>query len=147
MNNFDWIDNNVAIGNFKSSYNDFDVIVNLNYPFNGVKHEEIQTNIVIYNFKEKFVFKIGLYDNENERMYDLLNKFMPRLVNIYNKNKNVKILFHCYAGVSRSTTLAIAFLCKTKGLSLTQALDLCLKNRPIINPNKGFLKALQEYIK
>jgi len=143
--NYNWIDDNVAVGNFKSSYEDFDVIVNLNYPFNEVPHEKIERNMQLVNFKEKIIFKIGLYDNENERIYNLLVKFIPELIYLYNSNKNIKILFHCYAGISRSSTLAIAFLCKAKGLKLSDALNLAVSKRMIIKPNDGFLKALKEY--
>lgn len=146
IDNYNWIDKNVAIGNHNSDYAPFDVIVNLNYPFNNVEHNNIKREINIINYKEKIIFNIGINDNENEKMLDILNIVIPKLIRIYEQDKNIKILFHCYAGISRSTTLAIAFLCKAKDLSLTHAIALAENQRPIIKPNSGFLKALIEYL-
>lgn len=146
INDYNWIDNNVAIGNFESDYGPFDVIVNLNYPFNKVEHNNIKREINVTDYKEKIIFNIGINDSENERMLDILKSVIPKLLKLYEQDKNIKILFHCYAGISRSTTLAIAFLCKAKGISLQDALMLCEKQRPIIKPNPGFLKALVEYV-
>ena len=49
------------------------------------------------------------------------------------------------AGVSRSSTIAIAYLMKEYDLPLTEALEIVKTARPIINPNKGFMELLQEY--
>lgn len=147
MNNYDWINENVAIGNHKSSYDEFDVIVNLNYPFNNVSHNEIKKEIIITNFREKLIINVGIYDDEKEDMSGLLDKLIPYLVYLYETNKKIKILFHCYAGISRSSTLAIAFLCKTKNMCLTDALMLAKKNRSIVNPNVGFINSLKKYTK
>jgi protein-tyrosine phosphatase len=146
QNDYNWIDKNVAIGNCESDYGPFDVIVNLNYPFNKVEHNNIKREINIIKYKEKIIFNIGINDNENERMLDILKSVIPKLLRLYEQDKNIKILFHCYAGISRSTTLAVAFLCKAKGISLEDALMMCKNQRSIIKPNPGFLKALNEYI-
>jgi dual specificity MAP kinase phosphatase len=68
------------------------------------------------------------------------------LVSFYKINKNIKILFHCHAGISRSSTLAIAFLCMAKNYSLNDAYNLALSKRSIIKPNKGFMIQLKEYL-
>lgn len=55
------------------------------------------------------------------------------------------VLVHCHAGHSRSTTLVAHYLMKrgyTK--SVYQTLDFISKRRPLINPNKGFVKKLRE---
>jgi protein-tyrosine phosphatase len=144
--NYNWIDKNVAIGNRNSDYVPFDVIVNLNYPFNNVDHNYIKKEINIINYNEKIIFNIGINDSENEKMLDILKTVIPKLLRLYEQDKNIKILFHCYAGISRSTTLAIAFLCKAKHASLGDAIALSENKRPIIKPNPGFLKALIEYL-
>ena len=142
MSNYNWIDRNIAIGNYHSDYEKFDIIVNLNYPFNGVNYHDIEKTKV----NNKIIYKIGCYDSEDESMYELLRLIIPDLVFYYRINKNIKILFHCYAGISRSSTLAIAFLCMTKCYSLKDCYSLVISKRSIVKPNKGFILQLKEYL-
>ena len=48
------------------------------------------------------------------------------------------VLVHCYAGVSRSATITIAFLMQEHELTFDQAFSKASKARPIIFPNIGF---------
>eukprot|EP01130_Rhizamoeba_saxonica_P016839 TRINITY_DN785_c0_g2_i3.p2 TRINITY_DN785_c0_g2~~TRINITY_DN785_c0_g2_i3.p2 ORF type:complete len:110 (-),score=20.08 TRINITY_DN785_c0_g2_i3:637-966(-) len=56
-----------------------------------------------------------------------------------------KILVHCNRGISRSTTMVIAFLIRFKNMTYDDAIDLVLKSREIANPNPGFVIQLREY--
>jgi hypothetical protein len=56
-------------------------------------------------------------------------------------------LVHCYAGISRSATLVLAYLILTEGHTLRSALEHCRKVRPIVNPNHGFLQQLSTFEK
>eukprot|EP00026_Physarum_polycephalum_P019871 Phypoly_transcript_22102.p1 GENE.Phypoly_transcript_22102~~Phypoly_transcript_22102.p1 ORF type:complete len:167 (-),score=13.12 Phypoly_transcript_22102:74-574(-) len=57
------------------------------------------------------------------------------------------VLVHCGAGVSRSATIVIAYLMKTKQWRYAEA-RLYLENiRPMIEPNDGFVLQLQAYEK
>jgi hypothetical protein len=49
-----------------------------------------------------------------------------------------RVLVHCYAGISRSATVVLAYLIKYQGMSLREAWAHTQKRRPIINPNEGF---------
>ena len=49
-----------------------------------------------------------------------------------------RVLVHCYAGVSRSTSCIVAYLMTHELMSYQKALNLCKKIRPIANPNMGF---------
>lgn len=137
--NYNWIDENIAIGDYKSDYSDFDIIVNLDFPNNGVDHHSIDMQCV---GNIKHIYRIGCYDSEREDMDSLIKTLMPELVSYYIRNNNVKILFHCYAGISRSSTLAIAFLCMAKRYRLWTAYGLAKSKRSIINPNRGFMNCL-----
>jgi protein-tyrosine phosphatase len=75
-------------------------------------------------------------------MEELIRVLIPELLKIYNINLDIKILFHCRAGVSRSATLAIAFLCVSKNYRLSDSYYLVKSKRSIINPNKGFKNCL-----
>jgi len=136
--NYNWIDNNIAVGNNRSDYRDFDIIVNLDCPNNGVEHGSIDLECQ----NDKHIYRIGCYDSENENMEELIREVLPELLKIYTINPKIKILFHCRAGVSRSATLAISFLCASKNYMLSDAYNLVKSKRPIINPNNGFFRCL-----
>eukprot|EP00760_Papus_ankaliazontas_P036332 PhM_4_TR8290/c1_g1_i1/m.40593 len=52
------------------------------------------------------------------------------------------VLVHCFAGMSRSATVTIAFLMMRRGMRLDEAYRLVKERRPAIHPNEGFLRQL-----
>ena len=56
-----------------------------------------------------------------------------------------KVFVHCMAGVSRSATVLAAYLIRFHGLSPDEAIALLIERRPIVNPNPGFRKQLEDY--
>lgn len=46
-------------------------------------------------------------------------------------------LVHCKSGMSRSGSVAIAYLMHAKQMTLLDALTFCRNKRPIISPNPG----------
>ena len=55
------------------------------------------------------------------------------------------VLVHCGAGASRSATLCIAYLMKSRGWSAEQARQHCVALRSVVAPNPGFWRALCGY--
>ncbi|MCO5585244.1 hypothetical protein L7F22_039177 [Adiantum nelumboides] len=53
-------------------------------------------------------------------------------------------LLHCFEGVSRSVTLGIASMMIMDKITLKEALEVMRTERPIIEPNPGFLHQLQQ---
>merc|ERR1712176_552806 len=58
-----------------------------------------------------------------------------------------RVLCHCHAGISRSTTIAIAYLMYARNISLVDALVMIKGRREIVNPNQGFRIQLVEFEK
>ncbi|XP_068232661.1 dual specificity phosphatase 29-like [Palaemon carinicauda] len=54
-----------------------------------------------------------------------------------------KVLVHCFMGISRSATIACAFLMLKRDMCALEALTTLRKNRAIF-PNEGFLRQLSE---
>uniref|UniRef100_A0AC11D7T4 Dual specificity phosphatase 15 n=1 Tax=Ovis aries TaxID=9940 RepID=A0AC11D7T4_SHEEP len=54
-------------------------------------------------------------------------------------------LVHCFAGISRSTTIVTAYVMTVTGLSWRDVLEAIKATRPIANPNPGFRQQLEEF--
>lgn len=77
-----------------------------------------------------------------------ISAYFP-LTNIYIDTAiklNSSVLIHCYAGISRSTTIVIAYLI-SKGMNMSNAYNMVKMKRSIINPNSGFMNQLINYDK
>ena len=139
---YSYIDPSIAIGDHRSSYAGFNVVVNLNYPFNGAERHAVTAKVE----KEQLVLNVGIEDNPAEPMLDLLQKIIPYLLELRARNRKMTVLFHCYAGISRSSSLAIAYYAKLAGTSLDHTLTIVTTHRPQVRPNPGFMDALAAYL-
>ena len=60
--------------------------------------------------------------------------------------KNERTLVHCYAGISRSSTIVLAYMLhEYPYMSLNAALNHVRSARPIVNPNPGFMYQLAQF--
>ena len=60
-------------------------------------------------------------------------------------NEGGVVLVHCFAGVSRSASIVIAYLMRFGGMSFGSAIQLVRNKRPWISPNHGFMNQLRRY--
>lgn len=138
---FNMITDRIAIGDYTTPYNNFDVVFNFNYPYNGAKLGTIDTEIDYCNGSiQKTVYKIGLLDTTvyNDTLLTIFTNLIPYLV----ESKDKKILFHCYAGISRSSTAAILYLILTTPMSLDEIYKLLESKRSHVNPNPTFRRII-----
>uniref|UniRef100_A0A7S0D7T6 Dual specificity phosphatase n=1 Tax=Micromonas pusilla TaxID=38833 RepID=A0A7S0D7T6_MICPS len=56
-----------------------------------------------------------------------------------------RVLVHCFAGRSRSSTVVAAYVMATEGLSLEETMALIKNARPCAMPNAGFAKQLAAF--
>ena len=97
--------------------------------------------------KEHDMFTVA-DDNQGhtlEQMKEIMDLVGPKIARNLREGKNV--LVHCFAGVSRSATVVIDFLCKYYFIFQNDRVDLAvqhvLRYRRCIHPNKGFMDLLR----
>ena len=136
---YDMITEDIAIGSYQASYEPFDLIINLDYPQNHVKQNEVHYSIE----NNKHIIRCGYNDMEingltTKKIDDLLN----RIEEIKKEKKDPKILFHCYAGISRSSTVAIAYLSRLVNKTTKEVYNMVKEKRPRIEHNPFFKQLL-----
>lgn len=152
--NYHYITDRVAIGNSSTSYDLFDIIVNMDCPNNGMTPGQL-----IYSYREKdrkHIIKCGIQDCSQDEyepfakhVFEEITKALQILIKKGELKKNKKypeyprILFHCYAGVSRSVAAATWYLSKTTNLSTESIFEMIKEKRKVANPNPCFRKILK----
>ena len=56
-----------------------------------------------------------------------------------------RVLVHCNAGISRAASVCIAYLIKTKGMTVNDSFTYLRSKRPAVCPNPGFLVQLETF--
>ena len=81
--------------------------------------------------------KIDVLDRPNECLIDYFDSMSDKINEI--KEKNMICLVHCIAGISRSSTIVLAYLMKYLKLNLKEAHLFLKSKRPLIRPNLGII--------
>lgn len=111
---------------------------------NGITRVLNVTREIDNFFPAAFVYhNVREYDEEAT---DLL-KYLDRTYRFIRsaKDRGGKVLVHCKMGISRSATVTISYVMKEYGRNLAETLSMVKGKRPIVNPNKSFLKQLEVY--
>ena len=96
-------------------------------------------------FPEEFeYFKLFLSDFSSSA--DELNSQIDNGIAFIDRARkaNSSILVHCVQGISRSSTIVIAYLMKRENMTLKDAYSHVKSRRSIIRPNQGFLRCLMK---
>ena len=70
-----YITPNICIGDFLSSYDDFNVVININYPYNRIPHQKIGR-------REEYkcnLYLVGMYDDDSENICSYIDIIIPKL--------------------------------------------------------------------
>ncbi|XP_048802150.1 dual specificity protein phosphatase 5 isoform X2 [Lagopus muta] len=96
------------------------------------------------SFQDQYCYK--WIPVEDSHTADISSHFQEAIDFIdYVRRAGGKILVHCEAGISRSPTICMAYLMKTKKLRLEEAFDYIKQRRSLISPNFGFMGQLLQY--
>ncbi|XP_069759847.1 dual specificity protein phosphatase 16 isoform X2 [Narcine bancroftii] len=94
---------------------------------------------------ESHFLRVPVNDSFSEKILPWLDKSVEFIEKA--KASNGRVLVHCLAGISRSATIAIAYIMKRMDMSLDEAYRFVKEKRPTISPNFNFLGQLLEFEK
>jgi protein-tyrosine phosphatase len=86
---------------------------------------------------------IPILDEENVN----IKYYFHRAIDFINEGIDAggNVLVHCVWGMSRSATIVMAYLMNRCGVDFPEAYNFVRISRPIVSPNKGFIRQLMEY--
>ena len=85
-------------------------------------------------------------DDNSESASKLFQIFSVILPYLHQKlTKGHKCLVHCGSGKSKSVAVIMGYLMKYKQMKMKKAFDYIKTRRECVNPNEGFLDALEYY--
>ena len=109
------------------------------------------THIVNISIEHQCVFAdkikylhLELEDKEDVLLRDRFHETI-RFMEMALQNPSNRVLVHCNLGISRSTSLILAYLMKTFNATLLEAFKYLRHRRPIVCPNLGFLHQLIDF--
>jgi len=91
----------------------------------------------------------NIYDSPLQNILDIIPICVAFIDEAINNNSN--ILVNCFAGISRSSSIVLAYLMyydvvyKNKQANLLRSLNYIKQYRNIVNPNYGFINQLYKY--
>ncbi|KAG7456339.1 hypothetical protein MATL_G00251180 [Megalops atlanticus] len=94
---------------------------------------------------ESHFLRVPVNDSFCEKILPWLDKSVEFIERA--KASNARVLVHCLAGISRSATIAIAYIMKRMDMSLDEAYRFVKEKRPTISPNFNFLGQLLDFEK
>jgi hypothetical protein len=64
----------------------------------------------------------------------------------YCQRNGLRLLVNCHMGISRSTTIIIAYLIHYHNMTVLHSLSYIRSKRPKVKPNDGFLRELEKFV-
>jgi protein-tyrosine phosphatase len=78
---------------------------------------------------------------------ELVQRFDETFAFIESNRERGAVLVHCFAGISRSATIVIAYIMRKYRLPFSKAYELVKARRSCVFPNFGFTQQLKAYEK
>ncbi len=147
LNSFNFITNRLAIGDvFSRSEKGWSAIVSV------ISDEELKS---FQDFSDKYndrfivteegvpVFRINVWDGGGG-----ITKYLDDVIKFIGEHiKNGCVLIHCAAGMSRSVSIAIAYLCTTIGMDISEAESFIRERREQAFPADIFKVEIYKWLK
>ena len=126
---FPWI----YLGDYINANNNEEIkILKIKYILNCAKE------INIFNLPNDVKYcHLDIIDNTKTNLIQYFDKAFA-FIETARKNK-ANILIHCKLGISRSTSILIAYMIKYFGFNVKKALEYIKAKRKQVNPNQGFM--------
>ena len=110
----------------------------------GITHVLTVAGGLAPRFPDEYTYcLVDVADSPSEplhRHFDRCLKFIARAL-----LDGGRVLVHCFAGKSRSSTVVAAYAMATEGTSLKDTMDLITAVRPVASPNEGFMRQLRDF--
>jgi dual specificity MAP kinase phosphatase len=106
---------------------------------NGITHI-VNCAIELENvYSQDFTYlNLDLIDHVEQSIFPAVHEAYVFIYTAITKNNNNKILIHCHAGISRSSTVVIYYVMQTRSFSFMAAYNFVKDKHPSTNPNIGF---------
>ncbi|KAF3841335.1 hypothetical protein F7725_007197 [Dissostichus mawsoni] len=119
---------------------DLDLLLRLNIGY----VVNVTTHLPLYHVKSGLRYKrLPATDNSKQNLRQYFEEVFEFIEEAYQSGQGV--LVHCQAGVSRSATIAIAYLMKHTLMTMTDAYKYVRSRRPVVSPNLNFMGQLLEF--
>ena len=105
----------------------------------GITHILVSAKFLAKHHPNEFTYhQLPLDDFPSQDLF-------PYIAEAVEFMKNAKVVYvHCAAGISRSTSMVIAYLMIEKKMRYDEAFSFVRKRRSIISPNPGFVSQLRK---
>ncbi|XP_068600483.1 uncharacterized protein si:dkey-175m17.7 [Brachionichthys hirsutus] len=104
----------------------------------------VTTHLPLYHVSAGLRYKrLPATDNSKQNLRQYFEEVFEFIEEAYQSGQGV--LVHCQAGVSRSATIAIAYLMKHTLMTMTDAYKYVRSRRPVVSPNLNFMGQLLEF--
>lgn len=90
-------------------------------------------------------FKHIVFDLDDDHKQQVGHTFKPAYDFIEETRKKTNVLVHCAAGISRCSTLLIAYMMQKYRMSFDECLSKIQSARQCCQPNMGFVKQLRKF--
>ncbi|CAB4391177.1 unnamed protein product [Rhizophagus irregularis] len=106
---------------------------------------EINDKVVDNEIVPLRYLKINITDDPSSNISKHFHECIDFIENA--KSTNGRVYVHCLAGISRSTSIVIAYLMNSQKIHYNQAFNLVKEKRPNVKPNQGFVEQLRKFEK